>query len=67
MIDNANDMVVHETLPNTPTPATGECRTQFQIATLAEATWLAPYIIATDVYICPSEVMERHGMHRKRK
>lgn len=32
-------------------------RTQLQIVTLVEDTWLAPYLIPVDVYICPSEAM----------
>lgn len=33
-------------------------RSQLQIVSLAEdAQWLAPFLIATDIYICPSEAM----------
>jgi hypothetical protein len=42
-----------EVRPTKPT------RTQLQIAMLAEDTWLAPHLIATDLYICPSEAMAK--------
>lgn len=66
MIDMANDVVVHDTMPNIPAPKTGS-RTQFQVVVLAEDTWLKQYLIETDVYICPSEVMQRHSASRRRK
>lgn len=34
-------------------------RTQLQIVMLIEDTRLAPYLIPTDFYICPSEAMAK--------
>lgn len=34
-------------------------RTQLQIVMGAEDAWLAPFLIATDVYICPSDAMAK--------
>lgn len=36
-------------------------RTQLQIVSLAEDTWLAPHLIPTDIYICPTEAMRTKG------
>lgn len=43
-----------------PTPKKSS-RTQLQIVSLAEDTWLAAHLIPTDVYICPSEAMRSKG------
>lgn len=34
-------------------------RTHLQIVMLAEDTWLLPYLIPTDMYICPSVAIAR--------
>lgn len=47
---------VIERLPNSDKPREAG-RTRLQAVMLAEMTWLQPFLIPTDVYICPSEVM----------
>lgn len=57
MIDLATDM--RETMPNIPLLPGQRPRTQFQVVVTAEDTWLKPYLIETDIYICPSEAMHK--------